>query len=135
MSRDLGVLREHVYPTGPLVIMLGLFSAHRTSLTRAAAEVLGIQVVFIPSGCTDILQPLDRRVFGVLREHARQLLQIQYHAMHSAKTSLIQMAENLIVSWDRIIPDLINRGWDLYEGEWEELASAESEGSDREFHP
>jgi hypothetical protein len=45
------------------------------------------------------------------------------------------MAENLIVSWDRITPDLIDRAWNRYEGEWEELPSAESEGSDGEFHP
>jgi hypothetical protein len=112
-----------------------MFSAHRAALTRAAAEALGIQFVFIPLGCTDILQPLDRPVFGVLKVHARQLWRTQDHAMHNAKTALIQMADNFIVSWDRITPNLIYRACDLYEGEWEELASAESEGSGAKFHP
>jgi hypothetical protein len=50
-----------------------MFSAHRTAVTKATAEALGIQFVLIPPGCTDILQPLNRRIFGVLKAHARQL--------------------------------------------------------------
>jgi hypothetical protein len=45
------------------------------------------------------------------------------------------MAENLIVPWDRIRLDLIDRAWNRYEGEWEEFASAESDASKGEFHP
>jgi hypothetical protein len=55
--------------------------------------------------------------------------------MHGAKTTHVQMGENFVVSWDRITPDLIDRAWGLYEGEWEELAWSESEGSNRKFHP
>jgi hypothetical protein len=45
------------------------------------------------------------------------------------------MAENLVVSWDRITPDLIDRAWEVYKGEWGEQASDESDGNDEEFRP
>jgi hypothetical protein len=34
------------------------------------------------------------------------LIDFLYHAMYGAKTTCVQMAENLIISWDRIIRDL-----------------------------
>jgi hypothetical protein len=43
------------------------------------------------------------------------------------------MAGNLIICWERITPDLIDRAWDIYKGEWRELASDESDGSGDEF--
>jgi hypothetical protein len=59
-----------------------MFSAHRTAVTKVAAESLRIQFVFIPLGWTDTLQPLDRRVFGALKAYARQLLDIQSQEKH-----------------------------------------------------
>jgi transposase len=65
-------LREEHYPTGPLVVILDVYPAHRTDAIRGMALALGIELVFIPPGCTDRLQPLDRRVFGVVKAYARQ---------------------------------------------------------------
>jgi hypothetical protein len=112
-----------------------MLSAHRAAVIKATTEGLGIQFVFISQGCTNTLQPLDRRFFGFLKALARQLWRTQYYAMHGAKIAHVQMVENLIVSWDRITPDLTDRAWNRFEGEWEELASAESKGSQGEFHP
>jgi hypothetical protein len=127
------LLREKVYPTGPLVVLLDASGAHRSPITKAAAERLGIRLVFIPPGSTDALQPLDRFVFGVLKAHARQLWRTHYHDTHGAKTTRAMMAGNLITSWERITPDLIDRAWDIFQGEWDEPASDESE-DDEEFH-
>lgn len=134
MCEYLRLMREKLYPEGPLVILLDTFSAHRTPVVRAAADHWNIQLVFIPPGCTDILQPLDRRVFGVLKAHARQLWRIHYHETQGTKTTRAMMAENLVISWARIMPHLIESAWDVFHDGWDEPATDEADDDDdREF--
>jgi hypothetical protein len=86
------------------------------------AGLWGIQLVFIPPGCTDKLQPLDRRVFGVLKSYARQLWRQQYHASGGAKITRPMVAANLCEAWRRITEGLVQDAWDIYDGEdWESL--------------
>jgi hypothetical protein len=54
----------------PLIVILDTYVAHRAHLVRSMARQCNITLVFIPPGCTDRLQPLDRRVFGVLKAYA-----------------------------------------------------------------
>jgi hypothetical protein len=67
MCRDFTILREQLYSTARLVALLGMFSAHRAAGAKALADSLGIQLVLFPPGCPNALQPLGRRVFGVLK--------------------------------------------------------------------
>jgi hypothetical protein len=30
----------------------------------------------------------------------------------------VRMPESLVIFWERIVQDLIDRAWDFYEGEW-----------------
>jgi hypothetical protein len=62
-----------LYGEGPILLLLDTYSAHRCEVTRTIAELWKIDLLFIPPGCTNLVQPLDRRVFGVLKAHARQL--------------------------------------------------------------
>jgi hypothetical protein len=133
ICRYLTLLQEKLYPTGPLVVLLGMFSSHRAAVTKAAAESLGIPPGFIPPNCPDALQPLDPRVFGAPKARPRQLWRTQDHETDGQKTRRVLMAENLIVSWERIMLDTIDRPWDIYEDEWQELASDESDSSHDEF--
>jgi hypothetical protein len=58
-----------------------------------------------------------------------------HHGSDGEKLSRVQNAETLIVAWARIMPDVIDRAWDIDEGEWQELAFDEDDGSDEEFRP
>ena len=49
-----------------------VFAAHRASDVRAFAQEQSIQLSFIPSGMTGEYQPLDYRVFGVLKQRAKE---------------------------------------------------------------
>jgi hypothetical protein len=137
MCNDFRLLREHVYPTGPLVLLLDTFAAHRAAITKAAAEYWRIQLVYIPPGCTDSLQPLDRRIFGILKGYARQLWRTRYHQAPGAKTTRSMMTHNLLVAWERITPDYISSAWSIYQIGWGEDASDEEEPAsrDEEFRP
>ena len=56
-------LKEH-FGDRELHLILDKHTSHRTADVRTLAESL--HVWFIPSGCTDLLQPLDRKCFGAL---------------------------------------------------------------------
>jgi hypothetical protein len=129
--------RTHVYAEGPLVLMLGTYPVHRTQIVRTTAEQWGIELLFIPPGCTDRLQPLDRKIFGVLKGYARQLWRQQYHATHGGKTTRSRMASNLMEAWDRISPEVIEAASVIDQGDWGANVSddAETDLDDTEYHP
>jgi hypothetical protein len=137
MSNYFRLLREQLYPSGPLVVLLDTFAAHRALTTRAAADHWGVELIFIPPGCTDTLQPLDRRIFGILKAYARQLWRTHYHETEGGKTTRSMMANNLLVAWARITADFINSAWGIYQVGWGEDASDEEDptSGDEEYRP
>ena len=50
-------LREYV--ARPCALIVDTYAAHRTQNVREMARKLEIELVFSPSGCTDLCQPLD----------------------------------------------------------------------------
>jgi hypothetical protein len=136
MCRYFELLRVHLDPDGPLVLVLDTYSAHRAEAVRAAAAIWNIELLFIPPGCTDRLQPLDRKVFGVLKGYARQLWRQQYHVSHGGKTTRAKMASNLIEAWDRFAPHVIESAWSVYTSDWGANSSVDDEEdlADREYH-
>jgi archaellum biogenesis protein FlaJ (TadC family) len=53
--------------------MLDSYSVHRTDEDKEYARSLGIILLCVPPGMTDALQPLDRSVFGAVKQEARRL--------------------------------------------------------------
>jgi hypothetical protein len=49
------------------------YAAHRCDVVRELADRLCIRLHFIPPGLTDILQPLDRALFGALKAEYRAI--------------------------------------------------------------
>jgi hypothetical protein len=112
----------------PLIVILDTYSAHRAQVVREIAQLWGITLIFIPPGCTDRLQPLDRRVFGVLKAYAREQWRRAYHATGGGKTKRKTIAENLVAAWERITDDVLAAAWDIYGwGTCEEGAEPETD--------
>jgi hypothetical protein len=120
-------LRQDSYPEGPLVVILDTDSAHRTELVKATAAGLGIELEFVPPGCTDLLQPLDRRVFGVLKSSGRQQWTEHYLSTQGGKTTRAWMADSLVRAWNRISPGVIESAWSI---DWQEEGEGEDEEED-----
>jgi hypothetical protein len=57
MCRYFTMLRQELYREGLLIVILDAYAAHRSPEVREIARLWEIQLVFIPPGCTDKLQP------------------------------------------------------------------------------
>jgi hypothetical protein len=55
----------------PTILVWDLFTAHRDGVVIEQARNLGIRLEFIPPGATGLCQPLDRRIFGILKQRAK----------------------------------------------------------------
>jgi hypothetical protein len=51
----------------PILVVLDVYPAHRTSKMQERAQEFHIELVFVPAGGTFVCQPLDRRAFGELK--------------------------------------------------------------------
>jgi transposase len=71
MYHYFAILRHELYREGPLIVILDVYAAHYSPEVREIARLWEIQLVFIPPGYTDKLQPLDRCIFGILKSYAR----------------------------------------------------------------
>jgi hypothetical protein len=98
--------------SGPLGLVWDVFAAHRDSEVKETAEEAEITVTFIPAGQTDEWQPLDRRIFGSLKQRAigrwsRQFLRDMEPEL-SVNTALL----NLLESWHSIGEEEVREAWD-----------------------
>jgi hypothetical protein len=59
-------LRERV--DRPLPLFWNLYAAHRCGDVKKLAKSLGIKRLFISAAILDCCQPLDRRIFGAMKE-------------------------------------------------------------------
>jgi hypothetical protein len=107
-------LRTELFPEGPILLILDADSAHRAQIARDAARLFNVDLLFIPPGCTDRVQPLDRKVFGVLKAYARQMWRRAYHEMAGAKITKPQMAQHLVTAWSRVRWEVIDSAWSIY---------------------
>jgi hypothetical protein len=78
------------------------------------AVELGFELVFVPPGCIDRLQPLDRCVFGVMKSYGCRQWWGTHHANKGERTTGAQMAANLVKAWERILREVINSPWNIY---------------------
>jgi hypothetical protein len=112
-------LRKKLFQEGPLLVILDTYAAHRSREVRAIAELCCIDLIFIPPGCTDRTQPLDRRVFGVLKAHAREIWRKFSHAHAEEKVTREMMASRLIDAWNRVTQETIDSAWEIFDEGWE----------------
>ena len=90
----------------PIHLILDLYAAHRTDAVKQRAEELGITLYFIPPGCTDLVQPLDVKVFGALKATARKLFRERYNGISSPKMTSRDAVQNLIMVWEGLSQNL-----------------------------
>jgi hypothetical protein len=91
-----------------LVLIWDAFSAHGDQTVRETATRLNIQLIFIPPGMTDKLQPLDHRIFGSLKARAKAPIIRHFGGDHN----LFQSVQMMMESWDKMGEDERLDSWD-----------------------
>ena len=111
-------------PTGDRIFLIcDVHSSHRTQPVKALAAALNIELLYIPPGATDQLQPLDRTVFGVLKSEARRLFRIRTSHDPEIKRSKRDAVAEMITAWQMLSESSLESAWAIYqvEDEWNEI--------------
>jgi hypothetical protein len=92
--------------SGPIHLVLDLYTAHHTDHIREVARQQGIN--------------LDRAVFGILKATARR----SFHERCMQEPRLARRKADAVVdlirSWDELRPELAVLGWEISEDPWDD---------------
>ena len=81
--------------------------------TTLLAKELDINLWFIPPGCTDQCQPLDRRCFGALKATARKLWREQMADEPHRKLTKKDAVAHLICAWEHLTKGVVDEAWEI----------------------
>jgi hypothetical protein len=95
--------RRHV------VLLWDIFPSHRSNDTKSLAARLEIQLEFVPPGMTGECQPLDRRIFGILKGRARS--RFNRMCCQHVNPSMEDSVGMLVEAWSTIDQDIILAAW------------------------
>jgi hypothetical protein len=124
--RYLHLLRAHYNDKKPIYLILDQYSVHRTAAVKAATRRENIELFFIPASCTDALQPLDRRVFGVLKAMGKH----EYHTGErlGLERTKKQACQDMLTAWDELGEEVLKSAWShLFENYYEEFGDNDDE--------
>jgi hypothetical protein len=121
--RYLRNLRAHM--ARPFHLICDLYAAHKTDRVKLEALQLGITLYFIPPGCTDDLQPLDRRMFGVLKSKARNFFRdaayqqrienLRLGKIDDVKRTKQEAAQDMVRAWSELSNQVMVSAWKIYQ--------------------
>ena len=113
------------------VVILDQYPAHLNIVKELQASNTSIEFIFIPPGATDLLQPLDRVVFGVLKSKGKKKWNEMFYDKEFKDPSRLDAVKNLNLSWNEISERVIKKGWDYsnirFQQEEEEILTENDE--------
>lgn len=81
-----------LYGDEPLVLVLDVFSAHRHIDVKNKAQELNIELIYVPANGTSTYQPLDRKIYGPLKQRIKKLYEIDRKRIHTGQVWTIEEA-------------------------------------------
>ena len=113
-------VREHFFDDDTIHLLLDIYKAHCTEKVKEMAQVLNIQLHFIPAGMTDEMQPLDRSIFGPFKAMSRKLFRERNNLGQPIKITKSEACSDIIRAWDSVKIDSIREAWSIYnKEEWD----------------
>lgn len=99
---------------GPIALVWDVFAAHRDCDVKREAMEQEITLAYIPAGQTDYWQPLDRRIFGNLKQRGVGRWNAQFLREEQPELSVATAATILLKSWESIGQDEIQDAWEHF---------------------
>ena len=110
----LTAVRGYVGHARPLWLVADCFSAHREKETRDHAASLNMELIYVPAGYTDEMQPLDRSIFGTLKSYLKRLWRERFQQEPNLRFTRAVAVELLIPAWERVTPQPVLSSWSIY---------------------
>ena len=107
-------LREHFNDDQPLHLIMDLYPSHMTQQVKTDAEALNIKIHIIPAGMTDFYQPLDRKVFGVLKAKARKVFRQRHSKEPHIKGTKLEACQDMVAAWEGLANTVISSAWEIF---------------------
>lgn len=96
--------------TFPCALLLDCYSAHRTKEIKKLAKAKKIELIFVPANGTGLYQPLDRRIFGILKSKLRSYAKSR---IYSGDDRFATVTNQLVKAWDEIKIDNLESAWNI----------------------
>ena len=106
-------LRELYGGDDRLSLILDCYSIHKEQEISDLSQALNIELIFIPPGATDELQPLDRYIFGTMKGIAKRKWRQLYDIGDRQKIGKTEMAQIVIASWEAVGPNALEKAWEI----------------------
>jgi hypothetical protein len=94
--------------------ILDYYAVHRQEAMKQYTAEFGINLLFIPPGLTDELQPLDHLVFRAMTANCRQIYRVQ--AAEEGVMNKQVAASFLIRAWEWVSAAVLDEAWAIHEG-------------------
>lgn len=103
------------YPQNEQIhLIIDRSSTHKGEEVNQKAQELNIELHYIPPGCTDILQPLDIRIFGVLKGVTAGRILKMVDNEPTEKIGMMRSVAILIDTWKSMPKSTITDAWSVY---------------------
>ena len=98
-----------------IFLLIDMSPTHTSQRIIEKANELNIEIIYIPAGCTEILQPLDLRINGILKEIYKRNVLRWISENPQQPIGIQRTIEFLLDTWDEISQFAIMEAWTTYE--------------------
>ena len=95
-----------------IVLILDKYSSHNLLAQKVGDNYPDIKFLFIPAGATGILQPLDRKIFGIMKTNAAKKWLQKYIKDPNLKFTISDSVGILLETWTELSKTAILSAWD-----------------------
>ena len=125
-------LFHHWMNREPSALILDRYSSHVTDAVKLKAQQLNIRLVYIPTSATDQFQPLDARIFGVVKSIASS--KFDDHAFDKRDAySKSEAADLFIECWRQVSSQTVIDAWNMCEHFGEDNSMISDDNDDDSF--
>lgn len=93
------------------LLLWDLHSSHRCDEVKTEAVNRHVNLAFIPAGQTSVWQPLDRKIFGMLKAKAQKKLNELCAVTHLESLTMADALVILLQAWNEIPAELVRKSW------------------------
>ena len=96
---------------GKIALVLDVYKAHVNEEVRSYADSKNIELIFVPACGTGMLQPLDIRIFGIVKEKLTEHQRL--HPVPNNKLRFKYIYKTMINIWQSINKKAFKEAWDI----------------------